>query len=356
MSAAAGPPRRSERVRYGILGTGSIAAEFADALASSERSSAYAVASRDARRARAFAAAHRVYRAMSSYEELIADPSVDVVYVAMPHPLHAPWSTAALAAGRHVLCEKPLTLSEPEARPVIEQARARGQLLMEAFSYRFHPQAHALLDLVVSGEIGRVCSIDVTFSYRVPAADSAEASRAVARALGGGGILDVGCYCTSTAQQVVAAATGLASPEPYDLRGLGVLHPSEGTDLYASALMRFPGNILAQLASGVMLAQDDHIRVYGTEGDLHIAQPCWLPGRREAPSSIVVSRSDGSVRSVEIPGGRHIFAIEADAVAAMLAGEPVAACEPYWSDTLANMRTLDRWRAAVGVHYEDESG
>lgn len=344
------------KLRYGILGTGSIAAEFADALATSERCGAYAVASRDPRRASVFAAAHGVSCSMGSYEELVADPAVDVVYVALPHAHHARWAAAALAGGRHVLCEKPLTLSEREARPVIELARASGLLLMDAFAYRFHPQTAALLELVGSGAIGSVGAIDVTFSYRVPPEDPAEAGRALTREMGGGGILDVGCYCTSAAQQLVAAATGLASPEPVDVRGLGVLHPSEGTDLYASAVMRFPGDILAQLASGVTLAQDDHIRVYGADGEIHIAQPCWLPGRREAPSSVAVSRSDGSARILEIPGGRHIFAIEADAVAAMLDGDPVAACEPYWSDTLANMRTLDRWRAAVGVRYSGESG
>jgi predicted dehydrogenase len=343
------------RVRYGLLGTGSIAAEFADALAGSERCSAYAVASRDPLRASAFAAAHGVGRALGCYEELLADPAVDVVYVALPHPQHARWAGAALAAGRHVLCEKPLTLNEHEAQSLIGLARTRGLLLFEAFAYRFHPQTVALLELVRSGAIGSVGGIDVTFSYRMPSADPAEAGRVLANALGGGGILDVGCYCTSAAQQLVAAATGLASPEPQDVRGLGVLHPSEGTDLYAAAVMRFPGDIVAQLASGVMLAQDDHIRVYGSEGHIHIAAPCWLAGRREAPSSIALSRSDGSARVLEIPGGRSIFAIEADAVAEMLDRDPVAACEPYWRDTLANMRTLDRWRAEVGVRYLGES-
>jgi predicted dehydrogenase len=356
MSSSSGRRPPGERVRYGILGAGAIAGEMAEALASSERCCAYAVASRDPRRASAFADAHGVQRAVGSYEQLIADRSVDIVYVATPHPHHARWASAALTAGRHVLCEKPLTLNEPEARPVIELARARGRLLIEAFAYRFHPQTAALLELVSSGAIGRVCALDVTFSYRARSEDAAEPGRVLARALGGGGILDVGCYCTSAAQQIVAAATGLPSPEPQDVCGLGVLDPREGTDLHASALMRFPGDILAQLACGVMLAQDDHIRVYGTEGDIHIAQPCWLAGRREACSSITVSHADGSARVVEIPAGRHIFTIEADAVAAMLGGDVIAACEPYWRDTLANMRTLDRWRAAVGVRYEGESG
>jgi predicted dehydrogenase len=345
---------RGERARYGILGTGSIAAEMADALASSELCSAYAVASRDAGRAAAFAAAHGLDRACTSYEELIADPAVDIVYVATPHPQHATWAIAALEGGKHVLCEKPLTLSEPEARPVVGLARDRGLLLMEAFAYRFHPQTTALLELVGNGEIGRVCSLDVTFSYRTPCEDTNALGRASAQALGGGGILDVGCYCTSAAQQIVATATGIASPEPEDLCGLGVLHAREGTDLYACAVMRFPGDILAQLASGVGLAQDDHIRVYGTEGDIHIAAPCCLAGHREAPSSISVTRIDGSSRAVEILGGQHIFAIQADAVAAMLDSDTVAACEPYWGDTLANMRTLDRWRATVGVRYASD--
>jgi predicted dehydrogenase len=341
----------SKRVRYGILGTGSIAAEVADALSLTTRCRAHRVASREPARATTFAEEHGVERALASYEELLADPEVDIVYVATPHTEHARWSAAALMNDKHVLCEKPLTVSESEAVPLVELARSRGRLLLEAFAYRFHPQTRVLLELVSGGKIGLVRAIDITFSYQVAAGYE---GRATANALAGGGILDVGCYCTSAAQQIVAAAIGAMSAEPQEVTGLAALDPVEGTDLYAAAVMRFPGNILAQLACGVAVAQNDHIRVYGTEGHIHVDQPCWLPGLREAPSTIELTRSDGDgPRVVDIEGGRNIFAIEADAAAALL-GQDVRSWLPYWADSLANLRTLDRWRSAVGVHYHLE--
>jgi predicted dehydrogenase len=337
-------------LRWGVLGTGSIAAEVTEALALTEHGRAYAVASRDAARAADFAREHRVERSAGSYEELLADPDVELVYVATPHTLHARWATAAIEAGKHVLCEKPLTVNEAQAAPLFELARARGCFLMEAFAYWFHPQTAVLAELIGSGAIGRVRGIDITFSY---ASDAGDGGRATSRALGGGGILDVGCYCTSMAQRIVAAATGLRSPEPEEVTALAVLDPAERTDLYALAAMRFPADILAQLACGVMLTQDDHIRVYGTDGQLHIGQPAWLPGYRDAASAIEITPSGSRMHAIEIEGARSIFALQADGVAEMLRRD-VTSCRPTWSDTLANMRTLDRWRRAVGVRYDGE--
>ena len=339
-------------LRFGILGTGSIAAEVASALAQARSCVAEAVASRDPAWARLFADAHDVARALDGYDALLADPDVDVVYVATPHPEHLPWAGAALRAGKHVLCEKPLTMNAAQAESLVALAEERGLLLLEAFAYRFHPQTRTLLELVREGAIGRVGAIDVTFSYSLPAGFE---GRHVARALGGGGILDVGCYCTSLSLDVAAAATGAASPEPEALSGMAVLHPREGTDLYAAALMRFEGDILASMSCGVALEQDDHIRVYGSEGNLYVPYPCWLPWRREADSTIELQQGDGAQSTIEIRSPGNIFALQADGVAAMLA-EGLDAWRAAWKDSLANMRTLDRWRAAAGVSYPVEGG
>jgi predicted dehydrogenase len=340
------------RLRFGILGAGSIAGEVADALAQSRACRAEAVASRDPARAHAFAGAHGVARALDGYEQLLADRDVDVVYVATPHTEHLPWASAALRAGKAVLCEKPLTVNARQARELIALAEEQGLFLLEAFAYRFHPQTHTLLELVRDGAIGQVRALDVTFSYQLPPGWE---GRNVARALAGGGILDVGCYCTSLSHAVVAAATGAASPEPVQVAGLAVLHERERTDLYANAVMRFAGEILASLACGVALAQDDHIRVYGSEGSLYVPYPCWLPWRRDANSTIELQRLDGARRTIEIPSPGNIFAVQADGVAAMLA-EGADSWRASWQDSLANMRTLDRWRAAAGVSYPADDG
>jgi predicted dehydrogenase len=333
------------RLRFGVLGTGSIAAEFVDALASSRSCEAMAVASRDAGRAEAFALRHGIGASYGDYPALLGDPRVDIVYVATPHPQHAEWAIAAAGRGKHVLCEKPLTMDRAEAEAVVAAADRNGVFLMEAFAYRFHPQTHRLLELIREGAIGQVRAIDVTFAF---GSEDAVGGRLLARELGGGGILDVGCYCVSMSRQIVAAASGATTVEPVDVMGMASLDPVEGTDRYAMAILRFDGDVLAQLSCAVTLTQDDHVRVYGTHGHLHVPWPCWLGGRRDAASQIILTRPGDEPEAIDIRGGESIFALEADGVAALLR-EGVDTCRPSWDDTLANMRTLDRWRAAVGA-------
>ncbi len=335
---------------FGLLGTGAIAAEFADALGSSERCRAAAVASRELGRAEAFGERHGVPSRYGSYDELLRDPDVGVVYVAIPHRSHAEWAVKAVQAGKPVLCEKPLTVNAAEAETVIAAAREHDAFLVEAFMYRFHPQTERLLELVRERAIGEVRAIDITFSS---GSDEADVLRPLKHSAAAGGILDIGCYCVSAARQIAAAATGAAGAEPTDVVGLASLDPAERVDRYAMGILRFRGDVIAQVSCGKRLVQDDHIRVYGTRGHLHVPEPCWLPARRESASEIVVSDADGRERRVAVPGGRSIFALEADGVAELLERGP-AASRPSWEDSLANMRTLDRWRHAVGVVYDWE--
>jgi predicted dehydrogenase len=154
---------------------------------------------------------------------------------------------------------------------------------------------------------------------------------------------------------VVAAAQGDTVAEPRDVVGLGALHPGEGTDLRAAGVLRFDGGTLAQVACGVDLVQQDHVRVFGTTGALLVDQPCWLAGRREAGSVIRLVRRDGGTEPIEVPPARNIFALEADGFAELVEGGPDA-WRATWPVTMANQRTLDRWRAAAGVHYGDLEG
>jgi predicted dehydrogenase len=341
----------SGRLRFGVLGTGSIAAEVTDALHLTRSCTAEAVASRDPARAAAFASAHGVKRPHDGYAALIEDPGVDVVYIATPHTEHAEWAIRAAQADKHVLCEKPMTLNARTTAEVVDAARRNGTFLLEAFAYHFHPQTEALLTLIRDGAIGAVGAVDVTFSYRLP--DPSQPSRALRADLGGGGILDVGCYCTSMSRRVIMAATGEHAVEPDEVVALAALDPAQGTDHLAMAVMRFGAGVLAQLSCGMTLSQDDHVRVYGSEGQIHIDQPCWLDGRRDAASRIEIRLEGGEARSIDVEGGRNIFALEADGVADMLRAG-VDSCHGSWEESLANMRTLDRWRAAVGVRYPAE--
>ncbi len=340
----------SKTLRWGILGAGAIAGEFSDGVAASRTGVVHAVASRSRAKAGRFAAAHQVSTWYGSYEDLLADPGVDIVYVATPHPLHAEWAIKAARAGKHVLCEKPLTVSLGEAEAVVAAARESGVFLMEAFMYRAHPQTAILLDILKSGVIGEVRALSVSFGYRP--ATSWEAGRVTDAELGGGGILDVGCYAVSVARLVAAVALGEQAAEPDEVVGCARIGPQDRVDHVAMAVLSFPGGLLAQIGSSVTTRLDDAIRVFGSNGRVVVPRPSWLEEHRAAGTSVIEVESDGATSVVEVVADQGIFAYEADHVAQSIS----AGQSPLvpWADTLANMRTLDRWRRAVGLRYDFE--
>ncbi|WP_326943644.1 Gfo/Idh/MocA family oxidoreductase [Amycolatopsis sp. NBC_01307] len=333
-------------LRWGLLAAGTIAAEFAAGVDESKHGVLTAVAARSADRAREFATRFEIPKAYGSYEDLLADPEVDAVYVSTPHPMHREWAIAAAEAGKHVLCEKPLTVTAADAEEVIAAARTHDVFLMEAFMYRLHPQTRRLAELISSGAIGEVRAVDVTFSYASEDGEGGEVARLGDLALGGGGILDVGCYCTSLARLVAQAALGVDVVEPEEVTGMAKLSAT-GVDEYATGLLRLPGDILARLSCGFRLTQEDGIHVYGSRGQLHVPRPAWIHAlRKPVTSQIVLTSLSGEPQVIEIEASQGLFAREADHVAAHVGDRQ--APELTWAETLANMRTLDRWREAVG--------
>ena len=335
-------------LRWGILGTGAIANTFATALPQSRTGRLVAAGSRSAESARKFAAKHEGIRAHASYEALLADPEVDAVYIATPHPQHAEWCIRAARAGKHILCEKPITLNHAEAMVVAEAAREAGVFLMEAFMYRCHPQTQKLAELIRSGAIGQVGLIQATFSFH--AGFNAE-GRLFSNELGGGGILDVGCYTTSIARLVAGAAEGKAFANPSRVDGRANLHPETGVDLHAAAVADFPGGILAQLATGVMLNQENCLRIFGSAGSIHIPSP-YVPGN---DTTIILKRAgQEAAETISIHADTSVYALEADAVGDAIArGERESAFMSV-ADTLGNMATLDAWRRSAGFLYASE--
>lgn len=335
---------------WGILGTGTIAHTFAEGLVRSRTGKLVAVGSRQIASATAFAAKQSGVKAHGSYDDLLADPDVHAVYISTPHPLHAEWSIKAARAGKHILCEKPLTLNHAEAVRVVEEARAHGVFLMEAFMYRCHPQTARLVELLRSGAIGEVGVIQATFSFRT---DFDAKGRHFANELGGGGILDVGCYTTSMARLIAGARQGLPFLDPTRITGVARLHPATGTDLYALATAEFAGGMLAQLASGVNLNQDTGLRVFGSAGAIHVPTP-FVFSREGGTSTIHLQRDGKDPEVIVIDCPDYLYALEADAVAdALAAGWRES---PFMSvaDSLGNMRALDDWRASAGLVYESE--
>ena len=251
---------------------------------------------------------------------------------------------------KHVLCEKPLTVSLGEAETVIAAARESGVFLMEAFMYRAHPQTAMLLDILKSGEIGEIRALSVSFGYRP--ATSWEAGRVTDAELGGGSILDVGCYAVSVARLVAGVALGDQEAEPDQVVGCARIGPQDHVDHIAMGVLSFPGGLLAQISSSVTTRLDDAIRVFGSNGRVVVPRPSWLEEHRVAGTSVIEVETGGAARVVEVVAEQGIFSYEADHVARSIS----AGQSPLvpWTDTLANMRTLDRWRRAVGLHYDFE--
>ncbi len=349
------PSLSATPLRWGILSTGRISGVFAKGVAVSRSGRVVAVGSRSAEGAARFAAEHGIAaaRAHASYEGLLADPEVEAVYIATPHPAHVEWAVKAAAAGKHVLCEKPAGMNLAEGRSMIDAARRAGVLFMEAFMYRCHPQTAKIVELVRGGAIGEAKFVQASFGFR---SDYDARSRLWNRELGGGGILDVGCYPVSFARLIAGAATGGGADgavfaDPAELTGaVAEIHPEGGVDAFAAATLRFPGGMVAQVACAVGLSIDNTARIHGTEGWLEIPHP-WIITKSGGEEVLRLHRRGAKEAERIAISAPDVYALEADAFAeAVRAGvHAVPAMSP--EDTLGNLATLDRWRAAIGLRY-----
>src|SRR5450432_1882829 len=284
------------KLRWGIVSTGRIAHTLAHAIGQSTSGELVAVGSRAQDSAAAFAREFDVPRAYGSYEALFADPDVDVVYIATPHPSHAHWAVLAARAKKHVLCEKPLGMTHAEVERIVTAARENDVFLMEAFMYRCAPQTRKLVELVTSGTLGRVHAIQATFGFD---GDIPLTNRVLANELGGGGILDVGCYPVSIARLLAGAAQGAPFSEPLSVHGLGHVGERTHVDEYAVAILKFSGDILATLATSVQLMQDNVVRVFGRKGRLLVREP-FLPGNHADFTEILIERPDCEPETVRV--------------------------------------------------------
>jgi predicted dehydrogenase len=338
-----------DEVRWGILGTGKIARILAGALAESQDGRLIAVASRDADRAASFTEEFGVPRAYDDYAGAIEDDEVDLVYVATHHPFHREWAVRAADAGKHVLCEKPMAVNHRDAAQIVEAARRNDVFLLEAFAYRCHPQTHRLVELLREGAIGDVRVIDAVFGYD---AGPRPTNYLMVHELAGGGILDVGCYTTSMAHLVAAAAAGVPVVRAEDVAAGACIGPT-GVDHSTAATLRFPGGPLARVACSIQANLDGSVRIYGSEGRITVASP-WLPGRIGSDARILLERWGSEPQAIVIPVEADVYTVEVDAVNAFVRKGERSTSAMTWDESLANMQTLDRWRAAIGLRYADD--
>ncbi len=336
----------ADKLKWGIISTGRIAGVFAKALMDSKTGELLAVASRTQKSADSFGDEYKVPRRYGSYQALLDDPDVQAVYIAPPHPMHAEWTIKAAEAGKHILCEKPLTINFPEAMAVIEAARRNDVFLMEAFMYRCHPQTAKLVELVRSGIIGEVRMIQATFSFN--SAWNPE-GRVLNPELGGGGILDVGCYPVSMSRLIAGAAMDKPFAEPIEVKGIGRIGET-GVDEWAAGILRFENDIIAQVATGVRLNQENVVRIYGSEGNIFVPSPWFCQERAE----IIVTRDGQQQETILVESKGSSYTFEADVVAANIEKRQAPSPAMSWDDSLGNMRTLDSWRLAIGLMYPQE--
>lgn len=332
---------------WAVLGPGNIARRFLAGLASST-GELVAVGSSDASRARAFAEEAQQQGAdgvtADDYAGALADPRVDAVYVSSVHTAHPALVLEAIAAGKAVLCEKPLSVNHGTTMALVDAARQAGVPLVEAYMYRFRPQTRTVLDLVRDGAIGRVLHIDASFAFRV----GERGGRLFDPAVAGGGILDVGGYPTTMASAIVDAADGAHASEPVELTADGTIGPT-GVDEWTVARATYRSGITATLTTGVMAPATNTVTILGERGSIRIADP-WVPA---GDTTIEVATTDG-VRTIAIDA-TDAYGLEADATIAALRDGRADAIEMTSAETLATARTLDRWRAAIGLRYAFEA-
>ncbi|HEY8179616.1 MAG TPA: Gfo/Idh/MocA family oxidoreductase [Candidatus Limnocylindria bacterium] len=318
-------------LRWGILSTADIARrKVVPGMQKARRCSIVAIASREAGRAEVVAAELGIPRAHGSYEALLADTEVDAVYIPLPNHLHAEWSIAAARAGKHVLCEKPLALTAQDAQRMIEAANAGGVTLMEAFMYRLHPSWQAVADLVTSGEIGRLVSVQSWFSYFN---DDATNIRNI-REVGGGALFDIGCYSVNLSRMLFGA-------EPRHVSAALVRDPLMGVDVLTSAILTFDAGI-ASFTCSTRAEDDQRVHIYGTAGRISIGIPFNIPP--DLPTEVHVSAGgdppvapDTRVLTFEVADP---YTVEAERfAAAVLDGQP-APVPP--EDAVANLRVVER--------------
>ena len=258
------------KIRWGILGAARIAAnQFNPALRKSVRSVLAAAASRDEAKGREFARTWGIPRLYTRYEDLLADPDIDVIYNPLPNHLHAEWTVRALQAGKHVLCEKPLVLTLDEMRQVEEAAQSSGKVAAEAFMYRHHPLTHAVQEIVASGELGEIRLLRGAFSFFLNRPDDYRWDPAA----GGGSLWDVGCYPVSYFRMLTGSA-------PLTVQGWQVNAPS-GVDASFSALLRYPGDVLAQMDSSFAAQPYTTIEVRGSKATLWVPKPFLFSSRAD---------------------------------------------------------------------------
>jgi predicted dehydrogenase len=313
-------------VKWGILSTARINDLFLAGARQSPEVEITAVASRGRARAEAYARQRGIERAHGSYGQLLADPDVEVVYISLPNSMHVEWTQRALDAGKHVLCEKPLSRDAAQVERAFDSAERQRRVLMEAFMYRHNPQTQRMLELIESGAVGRLRLVRAAFSFAAQDPTNIRLSAA----LDGGALMDVGCYCVSSARLIAGEPQRVSAEQ---------VAGGDGVDVAFAATMRFADDVLAHFDAGLALAARDELEVVGDEGSLFLDDPwhCRVPE--------IELRRDGAVERLQVEA-IDSYRLEAENMSAAIRGEekPLLGRE----DALGQARAIEALYEAAG--------
>jgi predicted dehydrogenase len=323
-------------LRWGVLSTADIARKkVVPGLLKADRCEVVAIASRDAAQARTVADELGIPTSHGSYEALLADPNVDVIYIPLPNHLHAEWTIAAARAGKHVLCEKPLALTVADAQRMVDACADAGVRLMEAFMYRHHPSWVAAMEVVAAGRLGSLRAVQSWFSYYN---DDPSNIRNQLDA-GGGALFDIGCYAVNLSRMVFDG-------EPRTVRASVIRDPATNVDTLTSAILEFADGV-ATFTCSTRVETDQRVHVYGTDGRLSIEIPFNIPPDR--PTHVFVTAGGDppvapATETLTFPTADP-YTVEAERFAAAILDGTPTPTPP--EDAIANLRVIERIFAAA---------
>lgn len=326
----------ARKVRWGILGTGNIANQFARGLSAVEDAELIAVGSRAKETAVAFATKYNAPRSYDSYTALADDPDVEAIYVSTPHPMHFEAVMTCLMAGKAVLCEKPFTINTAELEKLVKTAREKHLFLMEAMWTRYFPVMIKLRELIAQGEIGEIRMIQADLGFRT---EFNPAHRLFAPELGGGAVLDVGVYPISFASMLLGETTDIVSTAQFG---------STGVDEQSAYLLKYAAGQIALLYSAVRTKTPVEALVMGTAGMLKVHAPFYCP------SKLTFTPAKGEPRVLDLPFVGNGYNYEAAEVGRCLREGLLESPTMPLDESLGIMRMLDLIRTQWGLVYPSE--
>ena len=312
-------------LRWGLLSTARINKSLLPPLQISKRNKVLAVASRSQEKADAYAREKKIDRAYGSYEAMLADPEIDVIYNPLPNHLHTEWSIKAVEAGKHVLCEKPIALTLADVDAMAAAAGKTGRIIAEAFAYRAHPYMQKVKEIVNSGQLGKVKMVKGSFSFVMTKQDDIRWDPH----MGGGALWDIGCYPLSFTRMLLGM-------EPLEVFGWQVTSPS-GIDEVYSGQLRFPGDIYFQIDCSFKIPFHTFMEIVGDEGTLTIPRPF----NDTAKKDLYLTR-DGKTSTVVVKGpDPYLAEVENFADAILLIKLPVTSLADSRLNTAAILALLE---------------